>query len=359
MELPPVFQREFVIAVRRAQLAAERHARRFFPVLGVLFLLIGCFYADFIRQFPRMLRALLGILPFFTFALPLVLWNCLCLLHAVKCPHCGFRLRRSGPAVALHRCPRCYGQLFRPESFKHLDLPSAPRPVKLSLNVGSVLCLSVLIILFRLSPVIRPSFDLLVSWPWWLNGVFLLLFPLLHFGIGKLPLPQWKRKRCPVCGEFFDSESLRYTGNCSVCGSGIDPDWPPPEPEPGAELPALTAYAHYRKLLNRGTTTGIIFFLFCECSFSWIVQHFLPFEILNAVLFLASPMLLLIGMFLMQQHLQHRHSILETCPYCTGRSRWLKFFAVATLHRTYLRCTVCRRKLVQMPDDGERPIRSE
>ena len=70
-------------------------------------------------------------------------------------------------------------------------------------------------------------------------------------------------------------------------------------------------------------------------------------------------MLLLIGMFLMQQHLQHRHSILEACPYCTGRSRWLKFFAVATLHRTYLRCTVCRRKLVQMPDDGERPVQSE
>ena len=69
MELPPVFQREFVIAVRRAQLAAERHARRFFSVLGVLFLLIGCFYADFIRQFPRMLWVFLGILPFFTFAL--------------------------------------------------------------------------------------------------------------------------------------------------------------------------------------------------------------------------------------------------------------------------------------------------
>lgn len=359
MELPPIFQREFAVAVRRAQLAAERHARRFFPALGVLFLLIGCFYADFIRLFPRMFWVFLGILPFFTFALPLVLWNCFYLLYAVKCPHCGFRFRRSGPAVALHRCPRCYGRLFRPESFKYLNLPPRPRPPELSLSVGSVLCLFVLIILLRHSDTVRLSFDLLVSWPWWLNGGFLLLFPLLHFGIGQLPIPQWKRKCCPVCGEFPDSESLRYTGNCSVCGSRIDPGWPPPEPEPGAELPALTAYVHYRKLLNRGTTTEILLFLLYWCNFGWIARLFLPFEILNAVLFLASPLLLLIGMFLMQQHLQHRHGILEVCPYCTGRSRWLKFFAVATLHRTYLRCTVCRRQLVQIPAGENRPAQSE
>lgn len=238
-------QEQFVRLVRERENEAERFIAWSCAGFGVAYIVIGLF---FFRQLGDFSRNLLWMLPMgacFTCGLAgeVCRW-----LFQVRCNHCGKRLNDSELAVALHRCPHCNAKLFEEQSLSGIALPQSYTTVR----PGLYLIVFVLLFSWGWLKWSGDDFDIVSGLRWTLvaTGAGLTLFPLaLKYSKGRWikRLQVSKQNVCLVCAEQFREMYLRYTGNCSVCGSRIDPDWPPPEPEPVADLPAWEQRKTLRK----------------------------------------------------------------------------------------------------------------
>lgn len=175
-------------------------------------------------------------------------------------------------------------------------------------------------------------------------GIVLLLLPLIHRLGRKLKLPFDRRMPCPVCGEKPHAMHLQYTGNCSVCGSQIDPEWPPAEPDPVAALPTweeLRRFGRWQSVLSLAVIVIACLLLLFGISKGKMEQKWLTNAgIISAIVVFFVGIMLAAYCSARQCHLPRR------CPYCLGKSSQ-NLHAQMSAFRRYGRCPNCRRRLIR------------
>ncbi len=232
-ELPT--QEQFVRFVRDREIKRAKTAAWICSGFGFTYIIIGVFF------FLQLVRysddfAFLFFAPCFSWGLAKIFGEW---IFPIRCSVCGKRLKDSSLAIALHSCPRCHHKLFSEQFFSRITLPEL-RSVEQMMLYSFLLSFLLLLLLLKWADWTGRAPNMIQYFQWILivGGVLLALGPIvLRFCKKRSPGLRFKSKRCPICGELDVFIHRHYTGNCSVCGSQIDPDWPPAEPEPLADLP--------------------------------------------------------------------------------------------------------------------------
>ena len=227
-------QEQFVRTIRNLEIERDQVCAWLCAGLGILYIIIGIFFFQSFANYSKTLFSLFSVFcSLFTYGLG----ECLCnWIFSARCPICGKRWIDVGLTIALHSCPYCHHKVFTEQTFSQIHLPELH-----SIKRVSLYSFLILLIIFLILVMGSESDEILSVFRWMMiySGCVLLLSPLtLMFSKKWGQGLSFMNKRCPVCGERGVSAHERYTGNCSVCGSRTDPDWPPPELEPIANLPA-------------------------------------------------------------------------------------------------------------------------
>lgn len=138
--------------------------------------------------------------------------------------------------------------------------------------------------------------------------------------------------RCPNCGEMPHAALLNLTGNCSCCGSCINPL--PPESEPIAKLPTASQYKKRQMIYAGLVFCGSFCFIFGIMKIEQFSLITFSFITIGGILFLV-----ILGWVVFYFHDRSTHYP-HQCPYCKTDDTLIQ-------SRGFYRCRHCRRKLVR------------
>ena len=287
------------------------------------------------------------------------------LLTFQRCPHCHrwYFFWRS-ELVAGNQCPYCRNRLYIPGKIgeQPYEKPSCEGIVYIyfvlaTLLLSALACISII--------MNTSESGLLYTQLTWIGvgTAWIILFPVSVRLYNKFICHQREKDRrknvCPHCHEYYDPLILRMSGNCSYCGSQLDSEWPPPEPEPLADLPTLREVCAAK---SKTVSLVSLLLLFGYFLFS-IMQLCLPEEhVLQAIPSFFPWGIAVFIIFLAIHFFRFRRiaKVFLRCPYCHfGPFRILKEppdwnTAGRDCHSAYfLRCPNCRRKLVRDDDPGK------
>ncbi len=364
-ELPN--RERFVRAVRNREIDGVNFIRRFAFIQGAFFVAFGCFFpvlsylaAEDWKSVPLIL-ALLSPLLIMPFVSVCGMFAELIFYETVCCPHCGKRFLKKISAAG-NICPGCSLPLYRNEYFSHLNLPERQPDILQAyvfflhlLMFGATMAIAVVVTHLQISYMQVTWIAIGILW----MMIFPVWISVYRFYMRKFTKPSGE-KICSVCDEAYSPLVLRMSGNCSVCGSQLDPDWPPPEPEPLAELPTRTELT---AVINDKTEIPFSIFMIGYFIFSGI-QFLLPQDhILRSIPGIVpwGGITLLILYFLyrnLYRGLWKKTKVLRKCPYCKfgsftiekKREVWNTGSAIPQYTRYFLRCPKCRRKLFRDND---------
>lgn len=344
-ELPT--QEQFVRDVRNWEIKRADRLCRYGYWGGVIYLVAGSVYANSFLQdnnrfllwvFIPIITVGIGVLP-----VAFRVWHC---------PHCGRKLPNQwgdgGVMMSvIVDCPTCHRLPFVMESFTRLKLPSIKYSQK-------ILCL---LFLFTVWSIVALQIYSHIT-PEQRGGSIGGLYGLscLCWGLPIIMVMAsemnalWKKSRanfhkCPICGEVYSPELMKYTGRCSVCASIIDPAWPPDENSPDVILPTPADLQAYRTEQTKNMISCLLFFVIIVpatgyCYFILRI-NFYALMALGAV-FLISPV---IFASIRERKLNKiAKNIFHRCPFCQKHTNG---------RLPFLRCPHCRRKLVRDGDDGK------
>ena len=285
------------------------------------------------------------------------------LLGFQRCPHCHrwyFFWRCE--LVAGNQCPYCRNRLYIPGKIgeQPYEKPSCEGIV----YIYFVLATFLLSALACISIIMNTSESgLLYTQLTWIGvgTAWIILFPVSVRLYNKFICQQREKDRrknvCPHCHEYYDPLILRMSGNCSSCGSLLDSEWPPPEPDPLADLPTLREVC----VAKQSKTVSLVSLLLFGYFLFSIIQLCLPEEhVLQAIPSFFPWGIAVFIIFLAIHFFRFRRiaKVFLRCPYCHfGPFRILKEppdwnTAGRDCHSSYfLRCPNCRRKLVR--DENE------
>lgn len=285
------------------------------------------------------------------------------LLTFQRCPHCHrwYFFWRS-ELVAGNQCPYCRNRLYIPGKIgeQPYEKPSCEGIVYIyfvlaTLLLSALACISII--------MNTSESGLLYTQLTWIGvgTAWIILFPVSVRLYNKFICHQREKDRrknvCPHCHEYYDPLILRMSGNCSSCGSQLDSEWPPPEPEPLTDLPTLREVC----AAKQSKTVSLVSLLFFGYFLFSIIQLCLPEEhALQAIPSFFPWGIAVFIIFLAIHFFRFRRiaKVFLRCPYCHfGPFRILKEppdwnTAGRDCHSSYfLRCPNCRSKLVR--DENE------
>lgn len=344
-------------------------------VQGILLVAVGCGFPELYRWSmdcaPTQKAAILihhlaiGGLSMILILLVVVCAGIRILLSAFqRCSYCHRWYFWRSELMAGNQCPYCRNRLYIPGKIGKLPYvkPSYEEIVYIYFVLATLLLSGLACISFVMNASESGLFYTQLMWIG-VGMAWIILFPVSVWLYNKFTCCQRKKDRrenvCPVCHEYYDSLILRMSGNCSSCGSQLDPEWPPPEPEPLADLPTLREVCASKQSKTAFFVCLLLFgyFLFSVIQLCLPEEHalqaipsFFPWGIAVFIIFLA------IHFFRFRRIVK----VFWRCPYCHfGSFRILKEppdwnTAGRDCHSVYfLRCPNCRRKLVRDDDPGK------
>lgn len=373
-ELPTqeLFVRNKWGAFRRMNLVTRYSA--FFQ--GFLLVAVGCCFPELYHwgmgcaSTPKAAtlihRLAIGGLPMILFFLLIVCDGIRILLSAFqRCPHCHrWYYFWCSELVAGNQCPYCRNRLYIPGKIGEQPYakPSCEGIVYIYFVLATLLLSGLACISFVMNASESGLFYTQLTWIG-VGTAWIILFPVSVWLYNKFICHQReedpRKNVCPHCHQYYDPLILRMSGNCSSCGSQLDSEWPPPEPDPLAELPTLR---EVRAAKQSKTASFVCLLLFGYFLFS-VIQLCLPEEhVLQAIPSFFPWGIAVFIIFLAIHFFRFRRivKVFWRCPYChfgpfriqkkppewnpTGRDCHSAYF---------LRCPNCRRKLVH-DDEKER-----
>ena len=303
----------------------------------------------------------------------LIFWLVVCdgiriLLSAFqRCPHCHrWYYFWCSELVAGNQCPYCRNRLYIPGKIG--EQPYAKPSYEGIVYIYFILATLLLSALACISIIMNASesglFYTQLTWIG-VGTAWIILFPVSVWLYNKFTCCQrkkdYRKNVCPHCHEYYDPLILRMSGNCSSCGSQLDSEWPPLEPEPLAELPTLR---EVRAAKQSKTASFVCLLLFGYFLFS-IIQLCLPEEHVLQAIPSFFPWGIAVFIILLAIHFFQFRRIVKVfwrCPYCHyGPFRILKEPPEwnptgRDCHSVYfLRCPNCRRKLVRDENEEGHP----
>lgn len=364
-------QIEFLHNIWERGIRDDRFTRYFAFFQGVLFVVAGCYFPQLLRFAGRCISpkyslafygTAVGSLCIGQIASAMLLWTVSVWRFSYRCPHCHRRFLWKFYLTAGNHCPYCRQALYVSKRIGHLPLPEFTfynQAYLCFLPVPMLICLACTSFIHE-----APKALLYTQLAWIGAGIlWIAVFPLFAWGFGKTCRRAGTKKRqgnvCLVCGEHYDPLILRLSGNCSACGSLLDPDWPPPEPEPLAILPTVRDVCAARQ--SKADIYVLLFLVGC-----WLfdgIQQLLPKGHLLQVVPSLVPWGFLVFFLYFLIRISRFWKILKPfrkCPYCHFGLMWEKLPAwnpngrnVELYKYYFLRCPNCRRKLTRDDDAGK------
>lgn len=344
---------------------------------GILLVAAGCCFPELYHwgmdcastQKAAMLihRLAIGGLPMILILMIVVCEGIRILLSVLqRCSHCHRLYIWRSYLVAGNQCPYCRNLLYLPGKIG--ELPYAKPSYEAIVYIYFVHVTLLLSSLVCISFIMKASENrLLYTQLIWIGVgmAWIIVFPAFIWLYNKFTCCQRKKDRrenvCQVCHEYYDPLILRMSGNCSSCGSRLDPEWPPPEPEPLADLPTFREVC----AAKQNKTVLLVCLLLFGYFLFFVIQLCLPEEhVLQAIPSFFPWGIAVFIIFLVIHSYRFRRivKVFGKCPYChfgsfgfqkktpewnpTGRDcNSVKYY--------FLRCPNCRRKLVRDGDAGK------
>ena len=351
-ELPT--QSEFVRAVREREIQQEKIVTWICVGFGFAYLVLGTFFIRIlIWASPYPWRNSIAGFPLISWCVPFIVGFPFYKLYAPRCHSCQTKFTDPGLAVALRHCPHCHEELFRAATLANVSLPRTyPLFTTGVLVVGLFTCgiLADGFYMFMSSADIAQTAVDSIQFLMLYSGFCLLCFPVLKYVKVKKTYP--KSLPCKICGESFSFKHLRYTGNCSVCSSPLDPEWPPAEPEPLAEL--FTREHVQKKDKLQSIQSVIIIGMMFICIFIplfW-VRIFSRDETIQLFTVIFGLIFWIVCILVLGRK-QEKWGMTISCLYEQDKSVLLSWKFLSY----YGRCPNCRRKLVRDDDAGKGAVK--
>ncbi len=330
------------------------------PIFGIIYTIAGINVLqiiDFIHRYlpewkPHNISFFFANLAMSWLIVPLILASLFQYLLSPKCPNCSNHLLFPSIQLASGFCPHCRKRLF-----KNIVLTGIKLPHDSLVKIHDFALYTMLSFIVVSCIIIYPIIQYIKEYYWEIIGAFIflegaasLLFPFYVFFLSRFK--RWrtaKLPKCKVCGETLWKDVLTLTGNCCNCGSPNDPDWPPPEPEPIADLPTWQEFSSYQgkfglsfiiSFLVAFALSGIMFFIGFKHTESYGMYLILAGFLLLFPTFISVPV------YMEHQAKKKRDKSLVhyECPYCGSSSLPL---------RNFERCLKCRRRLIKRTDADE------
>ncbi len=360
-------QEKFALASRHYQRLQGRFIMVSALLVGTLYIFAGLMLSNSamkpLEDGFSLVALFLGMTAFFIAPLLILISY----LFAPACPHCHRKLLKPHIQTASGLCPHCHQILFDRMKLNQIELPPHNPYLNPVFFQGTTLILSVILfsalqfldaetLLARLSILLVIEGILIVA---------VLILPLLYYRLRE-------KRRCGICNSVVSEDIADMTGHCSACGSPVNKPWPPPEPEPIAELPTWEELQQHRreirKMIGIATVTAIVII-----AVSFLLM--LSFENRDTIFYIivtggiiAVPVGIAYYTHLriekMTKAKARKFHVYDHCPYCQNKPQKMVTEIVSIVldveeekqrrHRLdlnlYGRCRKCRRRLIrQMP----------
>lgn len=360
-------QASFARSIRNYKILQARFMGVISTGIGLGYFILGIVWLSVIFSVPAAdtdISVVAGlVLPAFCWPLVTIAGFGLSYLFAPRCPHCRRRFYQPSIQLASGFCLHCRKELFENLSLYGFQLkPHNPLynfPVLYSYLFRSYAVFIILgyaAVLYFKTPAV---FAVVLV----LEGILSGLFPLFVDTRWNLRRKKHSHGSCKVCREYPQLTIFTYTGNCSECGSPGSPDWPPPESDSIASLPAWDEVAR-----QAGKYHKIAFFIIASIvllllsGFTVVLWELLP-PPHGWLLLLSGAAASVIFLFAVPAWRQARFESNRTgespvffgCPYCNEYFRENKNIkARRTAHsahyhclKHYERCSLCCRILIK------------
>ncbi len=343
-------QKSFAVTIRQNTQFQARIITMISLVSGLIYITAGCGLFIFTQShtLPDAAKeiTLLMIVSGF-FVLIFTIFPLLFFLSP-KCPFCRRNFRDPRIPLATGFCPECRRVLFKNEKLSGIKLPTIIDALS-HFYIYEFLSFFFVMTIFAL---LIKSYAYIYYWQLisafaFCEGLALLFFPfylMIRHRIACRRPPE--TPACEICGGIPLKGLLSVTGNCSNCGSPVNDEWAPPEPEPLADLPTWNEIKKYQKKIAMAMFISTVL---AFAASAILFYHGAHTDMNGVWFFLIAIIILFPGMISPILYMEHRaikkrskFMVYFRCPYCDFSLR-----PNGSTLKNVERCPKCRRRLIK------------